>query len=55
MLPATWSNAGFGIFGKTNKNKWVLGYELYLTNGFDQTIIDNKENKTFLPASKENI
>ena len=54
MLPATWSNAGFGIYGKTYKNDWVLGYEAYLSNGFDNSIIDNEENKTFLPAAKEN-
>ena len=54
MLPATWSNAGFGVFGKSHKNNWILGYEVYLTNGFDPSIIDNENNKTFLPASKEN-
>jgi len=54
MLPATWSNAGFGLFGKTYKNDWMFGYELYLSGGFDDTIIDNEESKTFLPASKEN-
>jgi len=54
MLPATWSNAGFGLFGKVYKEKWMFGYEAYLTGGFDNSIIDNNENKTFLPASKEN-
>jgi len=54
MLPATWSNAGFGLFGKTYKNNWMFGYELYLSSGFDDAIIDNEEGKTFLPASKEN-
>ncbi len=54
MLPATWSNAGFGLFGKTYKNNWMFGYEAYLTGGFDNSIIDNEENKTFLPASKLN-
>ena len=54
MLPATWSNAGFGIFGKTYRNKWMFGYEAYLSGGFDNSIIDNNENKTFLPASKHN-
>lgn len=54
MLPATWSNAGFGLFGKTHKKNWVFGYEVYLTNGFDNSIIDNEDNKTFLPAVKEN-
>lgn len=54
LLSATWSNAGFGLFGKTYKNDWMFGYELYLSGGFDDAIIDNEESKTFLPASKEN-
>lgn len=54
LLPATWSNVGFGIYGKKYKHDWSFGYEVYLSNGFDGTIIDNSENKTFLPASKEN-
>lgn len=54
MLPATWSNVGFGAFGKLYKNNWVYAYEAYLTNGFDDKIIANSENKTFLPASKAN-
>jgi len=54
LLPATWSNAGFGLFGKTYTGDWMFGYEAYLTGGFDNTIIDNEENKTFLPASKAN-
>lgn len=54
MLPATWSNVGFGVYGKKYTNDWAYAYEAYLTNGFDDAIIDNIENKTFLPASKEN-
>jgi hypothetical protein len=54
LLPATWSNAGFGIYGKTYQGNWVLGYEAYLSNGFDNSIVDNSENKTFLAATKEN-
>lgn len=54
MLPATWSNVGFGIYGKLYRNNWVYAYEAYLTNGFDDQIIRNVENKTFLPASKAN-
>ncbi|SJZ83636.1 hypothetical protein [Sediminibacterium ginsengisoli] len=52
MLPATWSNVGFGIFGKKSKHNWTYGYELYLTNGFNESIVSNSMNKTFLPASK---
>lgn len=53
MLPDTWSNAGIGIYGKKYSNDWMFGYEAYLSNGFNNTIIDNEENKTFLPAAKE--
>jgi hypothetical protein len=54
LLPATWSNVGFGLYGKLYKQNWVYAYEAYLTNGFDDQIIGNVENKTFLPASKLN-
>ena len=54
LLPATWSNVGFGLYGKLYRNDWVYAYEAYLTNGFDDQIISNSENKTFLPASKQN-
>ncbi|MBN8650524.1 MAG: hypothetical protein J0L67_03805 [Cytophagales bacterium] len=54
LLPATWSNVGFGLYGKLYKGNWVYAYETYLTNGFDDQIISNSENKTFLPASKLN-
>ncbi len=53
MLPATFSNVGFGLFGKKFSSNWVIGYEAYLTNGFNDKIISNSENKTFLPATKE--
>lgn len=54
MLPATWSNSGFGIYGKSYKGNWMVGYEVYLSGNFDNSIIDNEENKTFLPAAKSN-
>lgn len=54
MLPATWSNVGFGVFGKKYNKDWVYAYEAYLTNGFDESIIQNTENRTFLPATKLN-
>ncbi|MEO7800706.1 MAG: hypothetical protein ABIR81_01830 [Ginsengibacter sp.] len=54
LLPATFSNVGFGLYGKKYSKKWVYAYEVYLTNGFDESIIDNSENKTFLPATKTN-
>ena len=53
MLPATFSNAGFGLYGKKYNKDWAFGYEAYLTNGFNDFIINNAENKTFLPATKD--
>ena len=54
LLPATWSNAGFGLFGKHYNKNWMFGYEAYVSGNFDNSIIDNTENKTFLPAAKNN-
>lgn len=54
MLPATFSNVGFGLYGKKYTENWVYAYEAYLTNGFDDQIIANTSNRTSLPASKEN-
>lgn len=54
LLPATFSNAGFGLHGKLYQSNWVFAYETYLTNGFDESIISNPNGKTFLPAVKQN-
>lgn len=54
IIPSTWSNVGMGIFGKTAHANLVFAYEVYLTNGFDNTIIENTENRTWLPSSKAN-
>jgi hypothetical protein len=54
MLPATWSNAGFGLYGKHYNKDWMFGYEVYASGSFDNSITDNIENKTFLPAAKNN-
>jgi hypothetical protein len=54
MLPGTFSNSGAGLFGKKYSGKWMFGYEAYFSGGFDGSIIDNTENKTFLGAAKEN-
>ncbi len=54
LLPDTWSNVGFGVYGKKYQDSWVFAYEAYVTNGFDDRIIDNREGKTFLPAAKQN-
>nr|WP_293843196.1 hypothetical protein [uncultured Arsenicibacter sp.] len=54
IIPSTWSNVGFGLYGKKYTRDWVWAYEAYLTNGFDDQIIANNQNRTFLPATKAN-
>jgi hypothetical protein len=54
IIPSTWSTVGFGMFGKFAKNNLVWAYEVYLTNGFDDRIIANQRNRTWLGASKNN-
>lgn len=54
IIPSTWSNVGFGLYGKYAVNNFVWAYEAYATNGFDERIINNSENRTWLPASKLN-
>ena len=54
IIPSTWSNVGFGLYGKAYTGKWAWAYEAYLTNGFDDRIIDNEMGRTWLPATKEN-
>jgi hypothetical protein len=54
IIPSTLSNVGFGLYGKYFSHNWVLGYETYLTNGFDDKIISNKDNRTSLAAGKSN-
>ncbi len=55
IIPSTLSSVGFGLYGKYYHSDWILGYETYLTNGFDDRIISNEENRTSLPASKRNF
>jgi hypothetical protein len=55
ILPATLSNIGFGLHGKYFVSRWTFGYEAYLTNGFDDAVISNTENRTSLAAGKLNI
>ncbi|MEJ0029001.1 MAG: hypothetical protein WDO15_00875 [Bacteroidota bacterium] len=47
MLPATWSNVGAGMYGRQYIGPWAFGYEVYLTNGFNDAIVNNNLNKTF--------
>lgn len=50
LLPVTFSNPGVGLYGKFRQNDWIFGYEAYVTNGFNDNIINNKNSRTSLPA-----
>ncbi len=54
IIPSTLSNVGLGLHGKYFRSNWILGYEAYLTNGLDDKIISNNENRTSLAAGKSN-
>lgn len=54
IIPSTLSNVGFGLYGKHFSHSWTLGYEAYLSNGFDDKIIANTDNRTSLAAGKVN-
>lgn len=54
IIPSTWCNAGFGIFGKYSSTNFAWGYEAYISNGFDDHIIKNGQSRTWLAATKEN-
>ncbi len=54
IIPSTLSNVGFGLYGKYFSRKLTIGYEAYLTNGFDDRIIANEDNRTSLAAGKLN-
>jgi hypothetical protein len=43
LLPTTLSEAGMGIFGSFYPQDWVVGYEIYVVNGFNQKVIDSSK------------
>jgi hypothetical protein len=54
IIPSTLSNAGFGFYGKHFTPNLTIGYEAYLTNGFDDNIVSNSQNRTALAEGKLN-
>ena len=54
IIPSTLSNVGFGLFGKYFLNRWTFGYEAYLTNGFDNSIVSNADGQTSLADGSHN-
>jgi hypothetical protein len=54
IIPSTLSSAGFGLYGKIGARNMVWAYEMYITNGLDDKIIDNNRKRTWFPAGKTN-
>lgn len=54
LLPATWSAVGMGILGKARIPIGTLSYEVYGTNGLDESIASNDARRTSLAAAKAN-
>ncbi|MEP1780088.1 hypothetical protein, partial [Reichenbachiella sp.] len=52
VIPSTLSEMGMGFYGKVPVGKHKMTYELYLTNGLQDGIIANTENRTFFGAGK---
>ena len=53
MLPATFSNVGFGLYGKKYNKDWVFAYEAYLTNGFNDSSLIMQRIKLFYLLQKK--
>jgi len=53
VLPATLSEVGFGFHGNLPVKAMILTYEIYLTNGLNDNVIANVENRTSLASGKD--
>ncbi|MEO9965044.1 MAG: hypothetical protein ABJF11_04600 [Reichenbachiella sp.] len=52
VIPSTLSEVGLGFYGKVPVGKHKMTYELYLTNGLQDGVIANTDNRTFFGAGK---
>ncbi|MDX1545864.1 MAG: hypothetical protein R3247_02685 [Rhodothermales bacterium] len=52
IIPATLSEIGFGVNGKVFRAPYLVTYDLYLTNGLGDGVIQNAEGRTYLPGGK---
>ena len=52
IIPSTLSEVGMGFYGKIPVGQHKLTYELYLTNGLQDGIITNTDNRSLLAAGK---
>lgn len=52
IIPATLSEAGFGVHGRLAPSGVSLSYDVYLTNGLGSGIVLNETGRTHLPSGK---
>ena len=52
LIPSTLSEVGFGVHGRFFASQLTFGYQVYLVNGLGDGIVSNAENRTFIPAGK---
>ena len=52
IIPTTLSEVGFGIFGKFFPTGMTVSYDLYLTNGLQDGVVENDQGRTHIPSGK---
>jgi len=52
IIPSTLSEVGGGAYGKVPLGAGILSYDVYLTNGLGDGVIENDLGRTHIPAGK---
>ncbi len=52
IVPSTLSEIGGGVYGKVPVGTGVLSYDLYMTNGLGDGVVENDVGRTHIPAGK---
>lgn len=52
IIPSTLSEVGGGVFGRVPTSAGALTYDLYVTNGLGDGVLDNDLGRTHIPAGK---
>ena len=52
VIPSTLSEVGGGIYGRIGVSGSILSYDLYLTNGLGDGVVENDVGRTHLPSGK---
>ena len=52
IIPSTLSEVGFGAHGRFSRDRLVVSYDAYLTNGLGAGIVANETGRTDLPSGR---